>query len=697
MNDIVCPNCHSVTPPFRNCMACNCFLGDALDQTFENTKKQAVRVTRRSRTSNRWSLLNLFALIWSSIKHIFNLSDGSELSVPMDAHLRRDCRRKQKHGIRKLRTASTEEGEISVIARVTNISKFQEMVKGITTVIECASDKDTAIVTARIRADESHMEYVRTQSFVTGLKASRRIRPFVEKTREDLMSCENLPPFDTEAHSGSGVIVGIIDFGLDFVHRNFRDADGRTRILALWDQKATTDKNHCPEPYGYGRLFDADDINTALQADDPYKALGYEVSKTSLLDARGHGTYITDMAAGNKEGAGCPGIAPEAHIVFVDVATAGTPMHSPYALSSTFGDSVQVLEAIHFIFEYAKSKNLPCVINVSLGTNGGPHDGTTLLEQAIDWMVKAEPNRSVVVAAGNAFDKSLHATGHVPEGGKVDLKWHIPRFDATSNEVEIWYSGKDKFTVDIIDPDGNRMATVKPCHIWEKTGAKKEQMTVINRLRDSNNKDNVINVFFERGVRPGIWTLRLRGDSVCDGKFHAWIERDERGQSRFEKPKDRSYLVSNECTLSSIACGHETIVVGSYDAYESDRPLSEFSSMGPTRDTRDYQQPTLCAPGDRVLLAEPRSEVLRHRQSGTSISAAVVTGTVALILAEARKQNISLTSTQIREILISTAHRDGRSDIWDKGFGYGRVCLRAAVNDVHRGLKVNTLKRSATI
>src|SRR6185295_17905655 len=124
----------------------------------------------------------------------------------------------------------------------------------------------------------------------------------------------------------------------------------------------------------------------------------------------------------------------------------------------------------------------------------------------------------------------------------------------------------------------------------------------------------------------------------------AWIERDQGGQSRFVKSKDKSYEVSNECSLSSIACGRETIVVGSYDAHESDLPLSEFSSSGPTRDKRE--QPTLSAPGEQVLAAQSRTLVLRHRQSGTSISAAVVTGAVALMLSEARERGITLTASQ---------------------------------------------------
>jgi len=688
MTDVICPNCHSITPPFRRCLVCNLYLSDLLDDHFKSEPGQVAKPAGGRLADNRRSLSKLFALARSLARRFMPLSkSGSEYSVPMDARLRRACRRIEKHGICKLATASTEKGEVAVIAKVTDLARFKQHVNSVTTVIKSPSDDQLMLVTARMRADENKIENLRKQGFVKSLKASARVRPFLEQTRRETFTCADALPLDPEAQDGSGVIIGIVDFGLDFAHRNFRDSYGRTRILALWDQKASTAAQHSPKPYGYGRLFTEDEINEALKEADPYKALGYEVSKNSLPDAGGHGTSVTDVAAGNGLGSSCPGVAPQAEIVFVDVATAGTPMQGPQAVANTFGDSVQLLEAIHFIFEYAKAKGRPCVINISLGTNGGPHDGSSPLEKAIDWLVTEEPNRAVVIAAGNSFGKALHATGQVPKGGCVDLKWRISRFDATSNEFEVWYASNDRFTLELLDPDGKRVAMVRPGCIWEKTDGSRGLMTVVNRLHDPINDDNTINVFFERGVRDGVWTLRLRGDTVHDGCFHAWIERDEMGQSRFAKPKDKSYVISNDYTLSSIACGHETIVVGSYNAYEADLPLSEFSSAGPTRDKRERQQPTLCAPGEDVMVAQPKTRILRHRQSGTSVAAAVVTGTVALMLAEAQAQSITLTADQIREILIRTAHRNPASDNhWEPGFGYGRVCAKAAVADVRYGL-----------
>ncbi|MFL6214352.1 MAG: S8 family serine peptidase [Blastocatellia bacterium] len=703
MTDMVCPNCHSVTAPLQHCLVCNAFLGNLLEDVFENAPSRIAKPPSGYLAKAWWSLTNLLALAWSALRCFLTSSkSGRPMSVPMDAYLRRDCWRMQKLGIHKLATSSAKEGEIAVIAKVRDrdLDGFEKQVKKqdgrVTTKVEGNADDPTTIVTARIRGDQTQLERLRQLEGVESLKAARRMRPFLERTRQEVFSCDDSLAAFPEAKDAERVIIGIVDFGLDFVHRNFRHADGSTRILALWDQKVLSDRQHTPAasgyPFDYGRLFEKDEIDKVLDhghqaaaPDKAYTALGYEVPKDSLFDTGAHGTYVTDVAAGNGLGSSCPGIAPRANIVFVDVSTAGTPMQGPQSVGSTFGDSVQLLEAIQFIFDYAK--NRPCVVNISLGTNGGPHDGTTLLEQAMDRLVKQKPNRAIVIAAGNSFGKKLHATGRVPEGGWVDLKWHISRFDATSNELEIWYAGEDKFTLDLLDPRGKLAARVRPGEQWETPRGCQGQMIVVNRLNDPNNRDNTINVFFERGVHAGDWTLRLHGDTVYDGHFHAWIERDEQGQSRFAQTLDKSYEISDECTLSSIACGRETIVVSSYNAYEPDLPLSDSSSSGPTRDQDQrepqQQQPTVSAPGEHVLAALSGTLVLRHRQSGTSMAAPVVAGTIVLMLAKAQAQQMTLTTDQIRKILIRTAHRHPPSgNGWDPGFGFGRVCTKAAVADV---------------
>ncbi len=173
---------------------------------------------------------------------------------------------------------------------------------------------------------------------------------------------------------------------------------------------------------------------------------------------------------------------------------------------------------------------------------------------------------------------------------------------------------------------------------------------------------------------PAQLKIRLHGVDISHGQFHAWIERDDAGQSSFAPPHDNSH------TLGSISCGQYSIVVGSYDAHTTGQPLSWFSSAGPTRDGR--QKPEISAPGHNVLAANSSTRVGITRMSGTSMAAPAVTGVVALILAEARSLNKKLTIEQIRDILAKTARSNPPSMPWDDRYGMGRVDASAAVQQV---------------
>ncbi len=707
MNNVMCPNCRTITPPWRYCANCNAPLDYFFNQSFSKQPRQCM----------------------------------------MDPHLHRLVQRVQDQGICKLKTASTDEGWLTVIARVKDLDAFRaldDVVIGAVIppvpkeYVDSQKPKDETdrmekgtIVTARMPVNI--VEYVRRQPFVYSLKAGQRMRPWLENVRKETQADTETKSTDgtrtavpvSDNKGGEGVIVGIVDFGMDFMHRNFRNEDGSSRILALWDQTASADPRYMqPQPFGYGRLYTQANINAAIEESDnvtvrrdpeqvcaaAYRALGYEPPADSVFQIGAHGTYVADVAVGNGRGTFAadkangrdvriPGLAPKAEIVFVEISTQpGAPM-----LGQSFGDSAQLLEAICFIFDYAGEQ--PCVINLSLGTNGGPHDGSTLVEIAIDRLLSdpQRPNRAVVVAAGNAYGQDLHATGKVPRGGTAEIKWFIPKHDSTPNELEIWYSKDDRFTVEVIDPKRNSLAIVAPGWHIDLSDNYRGFMTIVNRLNDPNNNDNNINIFFESGLPDGEWTLRLHGTSVKKGEFHAWIERDETGQARFiGKKKDQNHKeeygawIDDSCTLSSIACGEKTIVVGSFDArkkeknnadpkYDGHFQLSKTTSAGRTRDGRE--KPDVVAPGELVLAARSRTLILRNRTSGTSLSAAAVTGIVALMMAKPSPERMSLTANEILKTLRTTALQDildpshgVAHEDWNARAGTGRVSAKKALD-----------------
>ncbi|NIM15368.1 MAG: S8 family serine peptidase, partial [Candidatus Aminicenantes bacterium] len=222
--------------------------------------------------------------------------------------------------------------------------------------------------------------------------------------------------------------------------------------LAIWDQGgiATPDS-----PFGYGRVYEQNEINEALQTNDPYSHLGYGPSQ----DTSGtHGTHVMDIAGGNGNGSSTPGVAPNADLIFVHIESSDIDWSGPDVTKTTFGDSVHLLEAAKFIFDRAGDR--PCVINISLATNGGPHDGTSLVEQGLDILLNEAPNRSIVIAASNSFDDKIHTSGTVSTDSAVDLIWEVQQNDFTHNELEVWYSGNDVFELDLILPDGTSIGTV---------------------------------------------------------------------------------------------------------------------------------------------------------------------------------------------------------------------------------------------
>jgi subtilisin family serine protease len=226
-------------------------------------------------------------------------------------------------------------------------------------------------------------------------------------------------------------------------------------------------------------------------------------------------------------------------------------------------------------------------------------------------------------------------------------------------------------SVELLGPNGRSLLHVQPGESKGLTSAGRTVVMVANRQTDPNNGDNTIGVFLEGGLPSGRWTVRLHALAVINGRYHAWIERDDAGQSQFPEPHDNSH------TIGSISCGRETIVVGSYDAHKPELPLSWFSSAGPTRDGR--HKPEISAPGHDVMAAWSRTKNKAIRKSGTSMAAPAVSGCIALALSEAAVRGKILSNAEIRDAVVSTARANPPLAPWDGRYGEGRVSASAMV------------------
>lgn len=539
------------------------------------------------------------------------------------------------------------------------------------------------------------IEQVRQHSNVISLKRATAIQSelafSVPEIRADAAQLQAVLPPGTSI-DGAGVIVGVVDYGCDFLHKNFRNADGSTRLLYLWDQRCGATAGS-PAGYGYGREYSAAMINQALaQASQPpaanhpiyqqvkfpedpqnraYQQLGYAPA-ASLINDRvtgEHGSHVLDIAAGNGNGSGASGVAPASDLIFVhlngnDVA----PLQS-------FGNSRQLLEAVKYIFDKAAELGRACVVNLSLGTHGGPHDGSTPVEQGFDTLL-ATPGRAIVISAGNAWQRRSHASGEITAAAPRTLTWEIrpapgATFDPTPNELEVWYPGAAALAVTLITPDGQRLGPVAPNHTFNITVGNTVAGLIAHRQQDPNNGMNQIDILLASTLPVGDWRVELL--TTADDApvaFHAWIERDDRGQSQFSvADADPSH------TLGSISCGQLTLAVGSYDARHPNRGLSPFTAEGPTMDGR--AKPEISAPGQSIQAAWSLTHKLVTAKSGTSMAAPHVTGAVALLLQAAGE---ALPIAEIRQALQEAARRNPpTNEGWHARYGHGRIDVSTLV------------------
>ncbi len=505
--------------------------------------------------------------------------------------------------------------------------------------------------------------------------------------------------------TGKNVVFGAIDSGIDWRHDDFRKPNGQTRIKYLLDFSDPGDTNGDGDldgngPYG-GTLYTEAQINAALN----------NTSTVKEADRNGHGSHVTGSAVGNGRGTsnGIPagtyaGVATEADIIFV---------------KSSRGDvgsipDIEIINALAFVDSLAtKVLKKPYVMNLSLGGHEGPHDGTSLQEQAIDSFVGVnKKGKAVVVAAGNDGNDQIHAGGNL-SGNAINIEFNLPTYTAnagTQNDYvlfEAWYSGAVNLSFQLTGP-GN--VTYGPVASGSKIGQDKSAGYVYldnastgkNPL--NNDKQVVIQIFDVSANIPksGTWRLTITGAS---GRYDLWLH-STTISAQLTSGFDFSRLVAIPATAKN------AIAVGSWVSKKNwtdldNNPLqypslvvgaaSDFSNPGPTRDGR--VKPDVCAPGQMIgstysadapptgansiwkgTAQYPNAFILRDNRhaigNGTSFAAPLVAGGVALML----QRNSALDADQIRKALITTADTDNFTGAAPNNkWGYGKADLLGAL------------------
>jgi subtilisin family serine protease len=499
---------------------------------------------------------------------------------------------------------------------------------------------------------------------------------------------------------GSPVLVGIIDVGgFDFAHPDFLDRRGRTRFVRIWDQGAPRRSllGEAPQPYGYGAELTADRIQRALDWSRRHAIGATDLLRQTVQAPGAHATHVASIAAGRS------GVCPQALLAGVSIALSEQERDRHASLY----DSTRLAHAVDYLFALGEELGarmdrgpIPTVINLSLGTNGHAHDGSSPISQWIDAALMTR-GRAVCVAAGNAGQEApqfpgdlayvtgrIHASGRVGARGlETDLEWQVVGngiADVSENELEIWYEAGDEFAVSLRTPSGEWIGPVTPRTYVENRRLPSETfVSMYNERYHPANGANRISIFLSPrlkdqvvGIEAGTWIVRLHGIEVRDGRFDAWIERDDARPlgrvGQVEAWRFPSYFTSrshvDRSSVSSLACGHRVISVGNCE--DIAERIHRSSSQGPTRDGRF--KPEIAAPGTDIVAARGFSSADRRwvAMTGTSMASPYVAGVAARMLALEPR----LTAAQIAGIMRRTAQPLPGSDYaWQDAAGFGRI------------------------
>ncbi|HYU27255.1 MAG TPA: S8 family peptidase, partial [Thermoanaerobaculia bacterium] len=467
---------------------------------------------------------------------------------------------------------------------------------------------------------------------------------------------------------GTGVLLGIVDAGIDFRHGDFRNADGTSRIRFLWDQNdAAVPGAAVP----FGRVFTKAELDQVLANQPGAPAIAHR-------DLEGHGTHVAGIAGGNGRGAKSAkftGMAPESE--YLIVVTRGD--------SATLGQSNAALAAFTWIVDRAAELSRPVAINNSQGMNGGGHCGESLLEVGMDRLAR-RAGVAIIKSAGNEQTWRTHAGGTVTQGQTRVVELVSGASNFSDDILEIWHDGADTIAIavqapgaptpaaaDFVVPGGNRTSS---------TSAQNE-VTIDSTVNASDTGDVRTVVFMSRGnaprIQPGTWRLHLRGDSVSAGRYDVWIERS--GNRSTEQARFSPASNDPTRTISIPGTARRIITAGSYITRTGTLgQISDFSSRGPTR--YDLHKPEITAPGEQIvscLSSASHLQTFKPRytlMAGTSMAAPHVTGAAALLL----QMNPGFNCSEVKQLLMRSASRSGfAASAPDETFGDGKLNIEAAV------------------
>lgn len=484
-------------------------------------------------------------------------------------------------------------------------------------------------------------------------------RLYFETFEEREASCILPVQNGADGLTGKGILVGIVDSGVDYFHPDFRNEDGSTRILRLWDQSVA---GNPPENYVSGTEYTKEEIDEAL-------ALG-ETEGRRLVpsgDFSGHGTAVLGIAAGNgraSEGVK-RGVAYRSDLLVVKM---GNPREN------SFPRTTELMEGIDYLIRQAVKMRKPIVINVSFGNNYGSHRGDSLLENYID-TVAAMGRTVIVTGTGNNGSQPCHAGGILQQGKTEEIQLAVGAFEPTLN-VQLWKDYEDEMEIYLESPSGERIGPLyerlgPQRHLLENT----ELLIYYGKPSPYQLSQEIYIDFIPEGnyVDSGVWKVLLSGKRVRSGQYFLWLPGGNvlnRGTG-FYSPRAVGTL-----TIPSTA--GKVISVGAYDSRQN--AYADFSGRG--SQFLPIRKPDLAAPG--VSISAPVPGGGYAIVTGTSFAAPFVSGSAALLMewGIVKGNDPFLYGEKVKAYLRKGAQRVGGYEEYPNvEVGWGRLCLERSLPD----------------
>ena len=409
--------------------------------------------------------------------------------------------------------------------------------------------------------------------------------------RASCISLVQVPPLSL---TGRGVLVAVIDSGIDYKHQEFLNPDGSSRILYLWDQMAVGTP---PTGYTMGREFTQEDLNQSLSED----------RDAVTADTSGHGTAVAAIAAGNS------GVAYESELIVVRL---GQPR------TESFPRTTELMQAVNYVIEKAVEIGRPVAINLSFGNTYGSHAGNSLVETYLDDMSNFWKS-VLVIGTGNEGNAAGHTEVILPMGRDTEVPFLIQSYE-TSLNIQIWKSYVDNILLELISPEGQRVGYFQPVLGPQRFTLGQTEILIYYGEPSPFSMYQEIFVDFipkQNYLDSGQWRFRLIPERIADGRVNFWMPTHTilNSGTRFLYP-------SPEHTLTIPSTALRAISVAAYDSIRN--VYADFSGRG--NNINGIGKPDLAAPGVGIRTAAPGNQYVTV--DGTSFAAPFVTGSSALLM-----------------------------------------------------------------